>query len=44
MFNVEHSQEAAGCTTGPLDLDQEISGRAATQNKNKNNYVLTFEK
>ena len=27
-----------------LDLDQEISGMAVTQNKNKNNYALTFEK
>ena len=44
MFNDEYSHEAAGGTTWPLELDQEISGRAATLNKNKNNYALTFEK
>ena len=27
-----------------LDLDQEISGRAATQNRNKKYYALTGEK
>ena len=44
MFNVEYSHEAVGGTTWPVDLNQEMSGRAATQNKNKNNYALTFEK
>ena len=44
MFNVECSHEEVGGTTWPLDLDKERSGRAPTQNENKNNYALTFEK
>ena len=39
VYNVSH--EAGGEL---LDLHQEISGKAATQNRNKNDYALTVEK